>query len=157
MNGPDDRDHVWRKRLTVVCTAPVDHCCFLDVPNESLTAEVRDFIAEYVHSVEQLEILCLLLENDPKDWSAEEVFRQVQSSERSVSKCLESFRKNGLINSPAPGRYRMAFERPEAFATVRELAKAYRERRVAVIQSIYERPHDTLQDFADAFKLRKDK
>jgi len=40
---------------------------------------------------------------------------------------------------------------------VTDLANAYRERRVTITECIYKRPSHPIQDFADAFLLRKDK
>jgi hypothetical protein len=55
------------------------------------------------------------------------------------------------------GRYRLAPKTPELAEFVSELAAAYRERRVAVIETIHGKSTDTIQDFANAFKLRKEK
>ncbi len=129
----------------------------LNMSVESLSPELRAFIAEYVHSVEQLEILCLLFEGSAKAWTPGEILRIVQSSLKSVINCLESFRKNGLLISLSPGAYEFSPRKQEINRVVLELAKAYHERRVTVIESIYQRSGDTIQDFADAFKLRKDK
>jgi hypothetical protein len=122
-----------------------------------LTPPLREFIAQYVRTIEQVEILCLLTSSPAKTWTVPEVFRTVQSSQTSIADCLESFRKSGLLDSEPDGRYRLASSRPELTQLVSELAAAYRERRVAVVETIYGRPPDTIQDFADAFKLRKGK
>jgi len=128
-----------------------------NVPNESLSSELRTFIGEYVHSVEQLEILCLFSEGGPKARTLSEVFRVIQSSEQSVARCLDAFCRNQLLVSRNSGSYEFAPGKTGQGEMVAALTKAYRERRVAVIEAIYQRPGDTIQDFADAFKLRKDK
>jgi hypothetical protein len=122
-----------------------------------IPAELRQFIAEHVHSIEQLEILILLGENSTKAWSVSEVFRQIQSSEKSVLNCLEEFRRAGLANSNGAGLYNFLARDGPLAGTVPALAKAYRERRVSIIECIYEKPRNPIQNFADAFRLRKEK
>ncbi|MGH7972641.1 MAG: hypothetical protein ACREIC_28340 [Limisphaerales bacterium] len=74
-----------------------------------------------------------------------------------MARCLESFRKSELLICRNPGSYEFAAGNAELGGTIHALAKAYRERRVTVIEAIYQRPGDPIQDFANAFKLRKDK
>jgi DNA-binding IclR family transcriptional regulator len=116
---------------------------------------LQRFIATYVASVEQLEILCLLNQDPKRSWSVPEVFREIQSSERSVAECLELFRGCGLL-ARQDGGYRFAPASPALGDTMARLCQAYHERRVSIVEMIYRRPSDTLQDFIDAFKLRKD-
>ena len=40
---------------------------------------------------------------------------------------------------------------------VAELRDAYKERSVKVVQAIYSKPPDAVQEFAKAFRVRKDK
>lgn len=127
------------------------------MPTGSLTPGLRQFIAQHVRTVEQVEILCLLSSSQGKSWSVAEVFRAIQSSEKSVGDCLEGFRKNDLLTSEPDRRYRVAPKTEQLAKLVSELATAYRERRVAVVEAIYGKPSDTIQDFANAFKLRKEK
>ncbi len=121
------------------------------------TPELRQFAANYISSVEQLEILALFQSNPQKSWTVKEIYRHIQSSEASVASCLEAFAKNGLIALQPDGNYRLSPRTPELARCIAELTKAYRERRVSVIEMIYDRPSDVIQDFADAFKLRKQK
>lgn len=122
---------------------------------DALVTALHHFIAQCIGSVEQLEVLCLLAESPEKVWSAQEVFRVVQSSEKSVSDCLQCFLNQGFLSVDAAGGYRFAPKKPESGHAVGALIKAYRERRVTVIEMIYRKPNDSLHDFANAFKLRK--
>lgn len=114
-------------------------------------------MAQHVRSVEQVEILCLVSGDPARSWTAAEVFRRIQSSEKSVAESFAAFCKSELLISETGGVYRFAPKLPELARTVAELATAYRERRVKVIETIYGKPSDPLQDFADAFRLRKEK
>ncbi len=165
MGSAEGIDHHGARRTTTGSAPPGDRQprraggkhLFLNVPAESLSPELRQFITEYVHSVEQLEILCLLHESGSKELTVGEVFRVVQSSRESVAKCLESFHKHGFLRSETPGAYQFAARTGANGQSLAALVRAYHERRVAVIESIYLRPGDPIQDFADAFRLRKEK
>jgi len=127
------------------------------VPSDSITPSLKQFISRYVRSVEQVEILCLLGEDPAKIWTVAQVLRTIQSSDKSIEACLEAFRKDGFLISEGAGTFQFSPKSPELNSAVLELIKAYRERRVTIVEAIYSKPADTIQDFADAFKLRKDK
>lgn len=107
--------------------------------------------------MEQLEILLLMSSQPDRDWSAEAVFTAIQSSQTSVAKRLREFFEKGLLAQTNPPLFRYS-PKTEALANaVRALATAHKEKRVKIIESIYRKPVDDVQSFADAFKLRKDK
>src|ERR1043166_4426279 len=95
--------------------------------------------------------LCFVVEKPGKWWTSAEVFRQVQSSEKSVLDCLETFQSAGLLEV-GPDGYRFFQNKNERTGTATTLARTYRERRVSVIECIYKKPPDPIQDFADAFR-----
>lgn len=121
----------------------------------TLPHDLVQFIARHIESVEQLEILCLLSENPSREWSVQEVFRCVQSTERSVQQCLESFVARGLAVKVADGAFRFSPASSELANSATDLVRTYRERRVAIIETIYKRP-DSARPFAEAFRLRKE-
>ncbi len=123
----------------------------------SITLELRRFIANHIQSVEQLEVLCVLFADPNRSFSISEVLHRVQSSEKSVADCLDAFRAAGFLAVEPGGKYRFAPANEPVKDLVGKLIQTYRERRVSVIECIYARASDTIQDFADAFRLRKDK
>ncbi len=127
------------------------------MPEGSITPELRQFINRCVSSVEQLEILRLLSSQPGRAFTVADVFREVRSSEKSIEASLEGFCRSDLLTAEPGGQYRFNPKTPELGQAVAELMRTYRERRVAVIELIYSKPGDTIQDFADAFKLRKEK
>ena len=127
------------------------------MPDGPVPAELRQFIARYIQSVEQLGILCLLVENPNQSWSEAEIFHRIQSSQESVSAALRYFAAEGfLAYNPAEG-YRVSPKTAELDRLAGELVKTYRGRRVSIVEAIYKVPEDSIRHFADAFKLRKDK
>jgi DNA-binding transcriptional ArsR family regulator len=122
-----------------------------------ISSELQKFIARHIYSVEQLEILCLLAEGPAKVWSAAEVFTRIQSSQDSVGRHLQYFTEEQFLVRDETMGYRFAPENAELARATLELVKTYREKRVTVIAAIYQTPLDPIRNFADAFKIRKDK
>ena len=123
---------------------------------ESIPADVSRLITAYISSVEQLELLCLLGEKAHRSWTAAQVLQIIQSSEKSIAECLERYRRAGLLQAEHDGSFRFLPTDSSLAQTVAALVKTYRERRVSVIEYIYNKAADPIQDFADAFRLRKE-
>jgi hypothetical protein len=129
----------------------------LTMAAESLSPEIVKFIKGYIHSVEELEILCVFSEEQTRCWSVPQVFQRIQSSEKSIASRLEIFKNEGLLVTESEGTYRLSSNDPNLVQTLKAVITAYRDRRVSVIECIYKPPSGPIQDFADAFKLRKKK
>jgi hypothetical protein len=114
-------------------------------------------MAENIRSVEQLEILCLLVEERTKFWSVADTFRHIRSAEKSVAEGLQHFVTQGLSATDPQGAFRFAPKTRELDDLVLELVKTYRERPVAVIETIYRKPMESVQHFAEGFRLRREK
>ena len=122
-----------------------------------LPEEVRRLIAENIDSLEQLEILLLLLQHPDRIWNAESVARELRISPLSAGERLEDLTYDGFL-ARADGSeagYRYGPQSAALDAAVRGLATAYPTRRVTVINLIFSKPVDKIRTFADAFQLRK--
>jgi hypothetical protein len=122
-----------------------------------IARDLRNFIDSNIQSVEQLEMLCLLADAPSKSWTAMEVYRRIQSTEKSVQQGLQHFVARELFTADASGAYRFSPKTATLGNSALELVKTYREKRVAVIETIYKKPMESVQDFAEAFRLRKEK
>jgi hypothetical protein len=119
-----------------------------------LPSSVRDFIGRHIVSVEALEVLLILHEGKDRAWTAAEINERLRSQESSIAQRLESMVSLGLaVNSGA--RFRFAPVSEETAKTVADLATAYRERRIKVIELIFSKPNGNLLNFVRAFDLRK--
>lgn len=121
-----------------------------------ISPQLRQFLANHIKSVEQLEILCLLGEEPSRSWSVAETYRCILSTEKSVQEGLQHFVAHNLFASEPEGRFRFAPKASDLNAAARDLIKTYRERRVAIIEMIYRNPTESARHFADAFRLRKE-
>lgn len=118
--------------------------------------ELQRFLSQYIRSVEQLEILCLLVENPDRAWSAQEVFKCIQSSQQSVTEGLHYFTGECFFTFDETSGFRFSPKTPELLQLISDLVKTYRQRRVTVVEWIYLMPSDPIRQFANAFKFRKD-
>jgi DNA-binding IclR family transcriptional regulator len=116
---------------------------------------VLSFVDRHIESLEHLEILLLLAAQD-RSWSALEIFQKIQSSQASVEQRLQALVAAGLLTKDERGLFRFAPKDEQTRQLVKDLADAYRTRRVRIIEAIYTRKTDAVQSFADAFKFRKD-
>jgi hypothetical protein len=118
---------------------------------------LQRFVAQHIHSVEQLEVLLLLRKSPEREWTAGEVSRALSSHPHSVETRMLDLRARGLVASREGDREFVFRYAPEAGldALVDELARAYGERRTSVINLIFSKPIDSVRTLAEAFRLRK--
>jgi hypothetical protein len=115
---------------------------------------LRTFVNKNITSVEQIEVLLLLLANPQRVWSVDEISAILRSSPSSIQTRLASLAKARLaVGSPEIG-YRYAAT-GRLHALVEELSDEYGARRFSVIELVFSRP-DAARSFADAFRLRED-
>jgi hypothetical protein len=122
------------------------------MPENPISIELQQFIAQHVHSVEQVEILCLLSEHPQQFFLVSEVFQKIQSSEKSVLDRLNRFAVEKLLTVDPGGGFRWS-SNYQRLGT--DLATVYRQRRLSIIELIYQRPTGPIHDFAEAFRLKK--
>lgn len=120
--------------------------------------EVQRFVAEYITSADQLDILLLLYANPDREWTARQVSEAVFTVPASATMRLEQLVASGLLGSSgdADPAYRYRPGTPALAAQVDGLAAAYRTDRVAVIQLVFQAPRDPLRAFSDAFRLKRE-
>lgn len=113
------------------------------------------FIREQLRSVWALELLLLMRRRADHAWSPQELVTELRASQTLVTDNLTVFERAGLIRAD-DGRYAFAPVSPVLAALCDQLAAAYAERPVTVINAIVS-PPDKLQGLADAFRIRGDK
>jgi len=129
------------------------------VSEKVFSEELERFIAAEVNSLEQLEILLLLSGNPHKWWTATGVYEVITSSVQSVQDRLNEMVARGILRKEAENEVRFQFKptNDAVWNITSELRDAYKERSVKVVQAIYSKPPDAVQEFARAFRVRKEK
>ena len=118
-----------------------------------LPDNVYNFVLEHIDSLEQLEVL-LLMRKLARESTAEEVARELRVGAESVANRLAGLHQRGILTSPSGKQYLYAPTSPEMMKDVTDLAQAYVERRVSVINLIATKHLERIKSFADAFKFK---
>jgi hypothetical protein len=119
-----------------------------------LSQLVLSLLTDRVASVTQLDAL-LLVHSDPQRlWTAADVAADLRIGVPWAEDQLAHLARGTLVVRDHSG-YRSSAD-PQTSGAVAELAAAYRTHPVAVVAAIYAKPDRRLQNFADAFRLRKD-
>jgi hypothetical protein len=125
-----------------------------------INEDVRRFLAINISSIGQLEVLLLLRSTPERGWSAEECSRELRSDFRWIQALLGDLAARGFLSSrdvEAVITYRYAPSTPELQALIDGTEKAYRERRLSVINLIHGKLESDARSFSDAFTIIKKK
>jgi hypothetical protein len=128
--------------------------------NERVIPEdIARFILAKIDSVAQVEALLLLRSKPEEPWSVQSLARGLYISEEQTGELLAKFCTDGFLalqaSDPALYEYRPAT--PELRQILDRLAETYSKHLLPVTNLIHSKPKTRVQEFADAFKLRKDK
>ncbi len=126
--------------------------------NHDFPSDIKQFIADYIDTIAQLELLLLLRSEPAKAWTAEEAGSALYAASDVIALQMADLQSKRLLE--AGGKENTFVYRPangELARLVDGLANLYKDRRVAVVTAVYTKPVDKIRSFADAFRLRKDK
>ena len=123
---------------------------------KSTLEELKFFIFENIDSIERLEVLILLHKNPEKVWTAESVNQELRSNIKWVQSHLEVLTKLKIFKCDGKINYQYAPATAELNSLCVNLAQLYKEKRVMVINLIYNQSAERIKDLADAFKIRRE-
>ncbi|MEW6129326.1 MAG: hypothetical protein AB1757_19960 [Acidobacteriota bacterium] len=120
--------------------------------------DVEQFILKNIKSVAQLEGLLIFCHEPDMDYSAESLSKRLYISESETGKILADLYAAGFISrqSGKPALYRYQPNPPELRQMIDRVAEIYAKYLVPVTNLIHAKPKTRVQEFADAFKLRKE-
>jgi hypothetical protein len=125
--------------------------------SEAFPHELKQFIAQHVESLAQLEALIILRQNPQQHWHSPELAQRLYITPDMCEAILADLERRGFAARPAGGpAYHYETRDAALDRLVGELATLYQQRRVAVITEIYSKPVHKVQTFADAFRLRRE-
>jgi len=120
-----------------------------------LSADLRRFILTSIPSVPYLEAVLLLRAEPQKEWDASQLARRLYVPERTGAELLEQLRSSGVGHAAGSAAVRYAPE-PELAKLLDRLSQAYATNLVLVTDLIHSRIDRRAQQFADAFRFRKE-
>ena len=119
-----------------------------------LSQEMQNFIDSNIRSVGDLEVLFLLANDPSRQWTSDEVSKELRTNSNYAQAQLKELTRTGLIEFQN-GKFH-SHPNPQLMDLVYRLRNDYTLRRSAVINYIYDQPLEKIRGFADAFKLKKD-
>jgi hypothetical protein len=134
----------------------------LDDRRERLTDiphRIQQFISVHIQSLEELEILLLLLDNPRKEWGTLAICSALLMERPIAETALVNLENSALVFKRTVADeqlYRINSTKPDQVATLNEVAQWYATHRLKIITLICRQPLNRLQSFADAFRFRKE-
>src|SRR5690349_14787332 len=123
--------------------------------SDDFPPELKQFIAQHVESLAQLEALLILRQDREARWKSADLAQRLYITPDMCEAILANLRQHGFAEQGAEGYfYRPPSE--DADRVLADLSAMYQQRRVAVITEIYSKPVNKVQTFADAFRLRRE-
>jgi hypothetical protein len=126
--------------------------------NDFISGDVEEFIRKRIDSVAQLEAL-LLVRSDPEaEWSVGMLAKRLYTSEVQAIESVEALYSDGLLIRRAgpPVLYQYQPGSNELRELVNRVAEAYAKHLVPITNLIHSKPKTRVQEFADAFRWRKE-
>jgi predicted transcriptional regulator len=121
-----------------------------------ISLEIQQFLAESIHSVEQLEILLLLRASPDSAWTVRDVYQRVLTNETSILASLQKLCEQGLVRKVDEQGYQFV-SNPDLQRILENLARLYKEMPTRLLHALYGAPRSEIDAFAQAFKIRKSK
>jgi hypothetical protein len=129
---------------------------------DPIPSDVATFILDKVDSVAYLEALILLRVNGRR-WSVEELAERLYISAGETAEITSRLCADGLIaqervtpEASEPARYNFAPASQSLAELIDRLCESYSQHLVPVTNLIHSKQRSRVQQFADAFKFRKD-
>src|SRR3954463_12468035 len=123
--------------------------------DELIPPELQSFILDNIDSVAELEALLLLHKYPEQDWLLTAAAQRLYIGESAAAQVFAQLSARGLCSSGAAG-YRVVHADSARVAMIEALTQAYARYLIPVTNLIHHKP-SRIQQFADAFKFRKDK
>jgi len=124
-----------------------------------LPEDLQQLLQTHVPSFPAAEVLVFLAQHRSESWTANAVGQAMRPSSLSpqdIQEYLALFHAHGLIAGNPDTSYQYQPADPKIGSAVESLVKAYNEKPVTLIRTIYALADRKLRSFADAFKLKED-
>ena len=125
--------------------------------DDLIPGDVKQFIFDKIDSIAELEGLLLLRRHSETEWNSEALAQRLYTSQQQTEVLLERLYLLGFLSVKEDEfiTYRYQPNSPELAEMVDRVAEIYSKYLVPVTNLIHSKPETKVQQFADAFKLRK--
>jgi 23S rRNA C2498 (ribose-2'-O)-methylase RlmM len=120
--------------------------------------DIRQFILQNIDSIAQWEGLLLLRANADTEWTAETISARLYIDPVEAAALLSHLAAQGFLtkSSSKPPGFRFSPKNPELEAMISQMAALYRQYLIPITNLIHGKSKSRIQQFADAFRIRKD-
>lgn len=124
----------------------------------ALSPEVSEFVAGYLRSLEDLQVLMTCIGARDRWWDAQALGRELGIGVTAARQSLDHLARGNLLDIRITGDVRYQFNpgTPELESVAMACAAAYRANPVAIVQLVAGPRRRSVRDFADAFRIRRD-
>lgn len=124
------------------------------MPSDGIPPDVREFLFEYVDSIDQLEVMLFLRSGRERAWTALEVSNELRTNPGAAETRLKRLKEIGVLESDgsAPPAYRYSPATPDMDRVIASLADVYRVRRHKIYELIFS-SLKRARKFLDAFTV----
>ena len=122
-----------------------------------LTPPIVEFLTHHIASLDELQILMLLVQASTRWFDAKTVSRQLGLSAEQAQSALDALAARNLLDIRISDDVRYQFRpgRPDLEQVALETSEVYRRRPAVVIQVVSGGTSRGVRDFSDAFRLRR--
>jgi hypothetical protein len=125
------------------------------MPEQLIPDDVARLVLDNIDSVAQLEALLLLRNNREKDWSAGALAAWLYIEEDQTGQSLAVLRTQGFVAAKSGDSTLYRYQPASKDAMLERLAGIYAKHLVPVTNLIHSKPKARIQEFADAFRRRR--
>lgn len=124
---------------------------------ELIPNDVRDFIIREIDSIVELEALLILYRDPDTAWTVRDMSERLYAGESQTRHALAKLHSSGFLKTAGTtaAAYRYEPAALEQNEMVDRVADAYSRLLIPVTHLIHAKSENKVQQFADAFKLRK--
>ncbi len=121
--------------------------------------EVYDFIREEIDTIPHLEALLLIWKSRSKQWTVEEIAKELYVSTGIAHNVLQGLNRRGLLvlRNGIPEQYAYESISTRRDRLLEALDATYRRELIPISRLIHSKGTAAMQDFAQAFRFTKDR
>ncbi|NDF12352.1 MAG: hypothetical protein EB060_06030 [Proteobacteria bacterium] len=125
---------------------------------ETIPEDISEFILQHIDSIAELEGLLIFHLDPQKNWTAEALAGELYIDKSQAETLLRRLVERGFITerTTTVTTYQYQHVSENLTSTVTRVADIYRQFLVPITHLIHSKPKSKVQQFADAFKIRKD-
>lgn len=124
---------------------------------DDLPEDVRYFLQTSIDSIEQLQVLLLLQAQPDRIWTTSEITFELRSVDSSIQNRLDKLYKRNILARHGDSEHKFLPTSTEMLNIIEKVVSENQLRPYQIIDAIYSSAEKSIQDFANAFKMRGDK